>query len=283
VPLTLACLYLAYCGVACSLQDRIVFPGPVLEPTSDPKVPFGGERLAVPVDGGEVEAWFFRGKGVTADNPGPTVLFAHGNAETIDAWAYLIDSYMLWGVNLLLVEYRGYGRSAGRATQQGLIDDALRFYDQVVARPDVDPDRIVLHGRSIGSGVVAAVSRQRPARLLILQSAFYRFSELSWQFLAPPFLVDEVFDNPTAVREFKGPILLLHGLDDPIFTFDHAERLRALSDDAILQPMECEHNDCAVQIMMTVIARRLVAEGLTEIDPAVLHYRRFMSPKPKPR
>jgi pimeloyl-ACP methyl ester carboxylesterase len=282
IPLTALAVYTAYVGVACSLQNQLVFPGPAHPPpmrAPDP-LPLAGERLSVPVADGEVEAWFIPGAGVSAASPGPVVLFAHGNAETIDDWAMMLDDYVDFGVSMLLIEYRGYGRSAGEPTQEGVIADAVAFYDQLVARPDVDKDRIVLHGRSVGSGVVCALSRVRPARLLVLQSAFSRLGKLSWRFGVPPFVVQDEFDNVGAVRAFPGRVLLIHGRQDPLFPFDHAEELRAASPRARLQPMHCEHNDCPPQLFITIVREQMAEVGvIAPLTDEQRLARRFLRPK----
>lgn len=282
IPVTIVFVYVAWSGLACSLQNKVVFPGPAQATGRAPApVPYGGERLTLDLeDGGVVEGWFLPGAGVSADKPGPAVLFAHGNAETIDEWAFLVDDYLPWGVSVLLMEYRGYGRSGGVATQQAVIRDGVAFYDLLVARPDVDKERIVLHGRSIGTGVACAVSRARPARLMVLQSAFSDLGRLGWQFGVPPFVVEDRFENTAAVAAFPGPVLLFHGRHDPLFSFDHAERLAAASPRVRLQPMDCEHNDCPMQLIMTVVRESLGDAGVTVgVTEAQRHERRFLRPK----
>ena len=89
------------------------------------------------------------------------VLFAHGNAEVIDYIA-LMSPYRDAGISVALLEYRGYGRSTG-GPSEGLIADGLALVERLKARPDVDPEQILLHGRSLGGGVVCVTESFTPA------------------------------------------------------------------------------------------------------------------------
>src|SRR5688572_13803243 len=122
-----------------------MFPGPLDLPSKAPAHP-KLERWSIPVDGGEVEAFFFPAVGAGAK--GPAVIFAHGNGEAIDHWVSELDFYLERGVSLLLVEYRGYGRSSGTPSAGAIVDDTELFLGMLERRPEVDPARVIFHGRS---------------------------------------------------------------------------------------------------------------------------------------
>ena len=88
-------------------------------------------RLRRDVDGGGVEAWVLPGRGASAERPGPAVIFAHGNGELIDHWPDVLSWYVRQGVTVLLPEYRGYGRSAGRPSERDITDDFVWFHDDL--------------------------------------------------------------------------------------------------------------------------------------------------------
>ena len=73
----------------------------------------GAELWKREVSGAEVEAWFLLGEGRSPESPGPALMFFHGNAESIDEWPVWLRPFQERGVSLLLMEYRGYGRSTG--------------------------------------------------------------------------------------------------------------------------------------------------------------------------
>lgn len=201
--------------------------------------------LNLPDGAGKVEAWFIPGDGVSAQRPGPAVMFAHGNGELIDLWQHDLRGYGDLGVSVLLVEYRGYGRSDGSPTQKGITEDLIAFYDRLVARPDVDPKRIVFHGRSLGGAAVAELSQHREPAAMILESTFTSVADMAWGFFVPRFLVRDRFDAVNALEDYQGPVLIVRGGQDEIVPPGHAERLRdaAAGPSTLIVYPDMGHND----------------------------------------
>lgn len=242
----LAIAYLAWLGVLYLAQDAMIFPrlqARVRLPAG--AVPAWVERLHLTTpEGASVEAWFIPGMGERDTQARrATVLFAHGNAELIDDQLPLAENYRARGLNVLLIEYRGYGGSGGRPSQDGIVPDAVAFYDTLAARPDVDPARIIFHGRSIGTGVVAQLAAQRPPAALILESPFTSVASFAWQFGAPPWLIRHPFHTDRVLPTLHCPITILHSRHDEIVPFAHGERLHALVPSSTLIELEGGHND----------------------------------------
>ena len=107
-----------------------------------------------------------------------------------------------------------------------------RAYDKLAARPDVDPARIVFFGRSLGGGAVCDLAAKRPAAALILMSCFTSVRSFAIRYLAPSFLIRDPFDNLAVVRDFSGPVLVIHGDADTIVPFQFGQRLVQRSGDA---------------------------------------------------
>lgn len=230
------------------MQRRVLFPRHLVGSPRGPapSVP-GLESWWIDIPDGRVEAWWLPGDGVSAEQPGPAVIFAHGNAELIDIWPNAMQPYRAMGISVLLVEYRGYGRSDGVPTQRGLTDDFVRFRDMLVARPDVDAQRLIYHGRSIGGGVVCQLAAAHPPAPLILQSTFTSIPDIAWQFGFPGFLVADKFDNRAVLRTFESPVLLMHGRHDRIIPYRHSERLAEVAPNARLSPYPSDHNDFPIE------------------------------------
>ena len=242
---TAAVVYLGYLTLLFALQRRLLFPGVVREVgrSLSSAAPPGVERdwLALS-DGGAVEAWYFRSQGRRGAEP--AIIFAHGNADLIDDWTILGELTRL-GVGVLLIEFPAFGLSTGTASRSRIAEAFRVGYDRLVERPDVDPDRIVVMGRSIGGGVAADLATERPVRALILQSTFSSLSRIAWRrFGAPGFLLSDAYDNVKAVRSFGGPLLLMHGRRDRLVPFSHARTLARERPDAELIEWDCGHNDC---------------------------------------
>lgn len=224
-------------------QRSILYPRFILTRPIEPHPPAGVEVWQHEIPAGQVEAWFLAGEGVDADRPGPAVIFAHGNGELIDDWPDLLVGYRRLGVSVLLPEYRGYGRSAGSPAQDAITRDFTAFYDRLADRPEVDPDRIVFHGRSLGSGVVAGLAQHRPPAALILQSAFTSAADLARGFFVPRLLMRDPYDVLPVVQNYPGPVLILHGRDDELIPYTHANRLHAAAPDSELIFYDVGHND----------------------------------------
>ncbi len=237
-------IYLLYCAVLFVFQRQMIFPRYLMgeAPAGDHPVP-GREQLWLNTGTERVEAWYFPPP-ADAVTPVPVVIIAHGNAELIDflpeEFRFLLD----FGVGLLLVEYPGYGRSSGAPSQASITRAMAAAHDVIISRPDVDADRIVYLGRSIGGGAVCALAARRPPAGMILISSFTGIRSFAWRYLVPPALVRDPFDNLAVLARYAGPVLVIHGEYDEIIPYRHGRRLAAAAANARLISYDCGHNDC---------------------------------------
>ncbi len=218
-----------------------MFPAPVTFSTSA-DLPKDVQQVWLESTAGRTEAWLLPPLTV-AESPPAMLMFAHGNGELIDYWADVFDEPRRWGLAVLLIEYPGYGRSAG-SPSEATIGAAFRAaYDWAIGHGGMDPDRIVGYGRSLGGGAVAGLSRERSLAAMILESSFTSTRPFANRFGAPGFLVRDPFDNVTSVKAFKGPLLVIHGAYDEIIPVDHGRTL-AGAGGVELHELACGHNDC---------------------------------------
>ena len=193
-------------------------------------------------------------------------MFGHGNGELIDYWPDAFDEPRRWGVAVLLVEYPGYGRSAGSPSEATIAATFRGAYDWAIERGGVDPDRIVGYGRSLGGAAVAGLSRERRLAALILESSFTSTRPFARRFGAPGFLVRDPFDNVAAVEAFEGPLLVIHGAHDEIIPTDHGRTLARVGG-VVLHELPCGHNDCPRSwplIKQFLVNARIVTSGAGE-------------------
>lgn len=202
--------------------------------------PPGAVRAFVEGGGARVETWFLPSPRRGAARA-PAVLFGHGNGETIDDLPTILEPLSKMGFGVLLVEYPGYGRSSGKPSERSIRETFLAAYDLLVARPDVDSARIVAFGQSLGGGAVCTLLGRRPIGAAVLLSTFSSSRVFARRYLAPAFLVRDVFDNVAALRRYEGPVLLLHGRSDRVVPFENAEVLRRAAPRAELREYPCEH------------------------------------------
>ena len=138
--ITVVVVYGVWWGALYTMQDKLIFPvDQVPKPAS--RQPRFANTLVLTLeleDGGKNEAWLIPGRGVTQANPAPLVVFFHGNAEIIDLQDQIVNEYTKRGINVLLPEYRGYGRSSGNPGLVTIDEDCKQFYDTVIKLPIVD-------------------------------------------------------------------------------------------------------------------------------------------------
>lgn len=234
-------VYLAYLLLLFIFQRAIIYPGrSILAPAvSPPAADIIQLWLTTRV---KTEAWFLPPRGHKGRRP--AVLFFHGNGEIIDFLPDQVEEFRRWGLGVMLVEFPGYGRSAGTPTEASITAAAVAAYDALIARPDVDPRMITAFGRSIGCGAACALIRERAVTGLILQAPFTSLRDFAPKFLVPRLLIRDVFDNRKALRGYPGPVLILHGTRDDVIPVAHGRELARTAPAAEYLEMDCAHNDC---------------------------------------
>jgi fermentation-respiration switch protein FrsA (DUF1100 family) len=238
--LVVVVLVAAYLGAAYLLQRRLLFPAPVW-PQQSLRADVEAVRLALPF--GPVEALFLAPTG-GPPAPWPLILFAHGNGEVADDWVEAFDAPRGWGWAVLLLEYPGYGRSAGSPSEGSILAAAEAAYEWARRDPRIDAGRLVPYGRSLGGGVAARLAADHGLPALILESAFTSVRPLAARFFLPSLLVRDHFDTLQAVRRYNGVMLVLHGREDTIVPIAQGRALAAAVPGAVFRELPCGHNDC---------------------------------------
>lgn len=228
-------------------QRKLIYPGAWMTfPVSPPPGP-GVEVWEIDTGDGPVEAWVIPGEGTNAQSPGPAVVFLHGNGELIDQWVQELSWYTRRGVTVLLPEYRGYGRSAGRPNQAGITADVRAAVDRLLKLDRVDPDRLIVHGRSLGGGFAAqvvATEGHEPAAV-ILGSSFTSLPEAAGSLIpGVGWLVRDRLPVRSVLADYAGPVLVLHGEHDTVIPVEHARRnADAAADATLVVYPRTGHND----------------------------------------
>ena len=173
-------------------------------------------------DGVHLNGWFVPGRGDT------TLVWLHGNAGNIsDRVDNITGVHEALGVNVFIFDYRGYGRSEGTPTEKGTYLDAAAALEYLRSRGDVDPERLVLFGRSLGCAVAAELASQTDVHGVVLESPFTSIRAMAKR--AYPFLpgigsfVRTRYDTLAKVPGIRAPVMVLHGDRDDIAPFDMGE------------------------------------------------------------
>jgi fermentation-respiration switch protein FrsA (DUF1100 family) len=160
---------------------------------------------------------------------GPLVIYLGGNAEEVTEFAS--SAHEVHGDRaVLLVNYRGYGASGGTPSEKALVSDAIELYDWAARRADIDPDRIAVHGRSLGSGVAVQLAAARPARCVVLTSPFASALEVAqgaYPWLPVALLMRHPFDSLAHAPRLAMPALVLMGTADTLIPEQQSRRLAA--------------------------------------------------------
>lgn len=162
--------------------------------------------------------------------PKGLVLYFHGNADNLDRWGKYAQDFVALGYAVLMIEYRGYGKSEStRITEDGLFADAKAGYDW--ARQHFDAADIVIYGRSLGSGIANQLATQVPARQLMLETPYYSIEAMVGFYmpLINPWLTKEYpLRSHRYLLQHQLPTTIFHGTKDRVVPYGEGKRLAAL-------------------------------------------------------
>jgi pimeloyl-ACP methyl ester carboxylesterase len=241
---TLAILvYGLLCLSARMLHRRVLYQPPKAEPAP---VPEGATLITTnAADGVAVNAFDFPTP--PAFKGARTIVHFHGNAETAEENATLARMLQKRGFGVVLVEYRGYGRSRGAApNEEGLYADAAAVLDTLAAR-GVGPDHVVLWGQALGAGVAAEMARRNRGVRLILVAPFTSTVDLARRavpILPVSWVMVDRFDTFSKAPEIKTATLVVHGDIDDVVPIELGERVaNALPQATFFKAAEGRHDN----------------------------------------
>lgn len=220
-----AVLFVVAIAALLMLERRFIyFPMRELEVTPESLgVPFEDLWL-VAEDGVRLHAWF-----LPVEAPRCTVLLSHGNAGNI---SHRLDRARLLQAALradvLLYDYRGYGRSDGAPDEEGTYRDARAAYRYLVDTRHVPPSRMILFGESLGCAVAVDLALTHPSRAVVLESPFASIRDMAGATL--PWLpvgrfLRTKYDNLAKIGRLGAPLLVMHGDRDSVVPFEQGQRL----------------------------------------------------------
>lgn len=174
-----------------------------------------------------------------------TVLYFHGNAESAASGVPLALALAARGVQTFLAEYRGYGGCKGSPCESGLYQDGAAALE-VVKAAGVKEERLVLVGRSLGTGVAVELASKGHGCGLLLVSPYTSITDVARGIVGPlaPLLVRDSFDSLARIGSVKVPVVAIHGTKDTLIPFALGQRLVAAARHGRLVPVEGRgHND----------------------------------------
>jgi fermentation-respiration switch protein FrsA (DUF1100 family) len=164
------------------------------------------------------------------ENPKGVILYFHGNAGDLSRWGIVGEHFVSLNYDVLIMDYRTYGKSTGKLSEQGFYDDAdycykylLEFYSE---------EDIVLYGRSLGTGVATFLASKYQPKQLILETPYYSILDVAKQRF-PIFPVSSLlryeFPSNEFIANVNCPITMFHGTEDNVIPYSSARKLRTVA------------------------------------------------------
>lgn len=227
-----ALVYLAACTYMWATQREQVFePSPVLQTTPE-RMGMKFEELRIPVgsgaDQGELDGWWVPAEGANA----PTFLYLHGNDRNIANHLEHTQQLHTLGYNVLLVDYRGYGKSSGgKPSEAKVYEDAEAAWQYLLKVRGVKPQQAFIYGHSLGGAIAIDLAAHHPeAAGLVTEGTFtsmQAMGEREYGYLPVGWLLNQRFESLQKIAGLKIPVLLIHGTWDQKVPVGMAKQLYA--------------------------------------------------------
>ncbi len=223
--LALIAVYLLVVAAAYAFQRQVMyFPDTRFAQPDANGPPIQVVRLTT-ADGEHLVGWY-----LPPEDGNPVILHFNGNADGLDIQRGRWRRIARAGVGFLAIGYRGYGGSTGHPTEAGLQEDGRTAYRWLAAR--YPPDRIVVHGYSLGSGVAVRLAATEPVRALVLEAPYTSTADVAAMrlpLLPARWLIRDRFDSTRWIGKVRAPILIVHGDRDSVIPFELGRRLYAMA------------------------------------------------------
>jgi fermentation-respiration switch protein FrsA (DUF1100 family) len=226
ITLTLAVSSMAYAG----LDNLFYHPDDTLYATPK-KDGYAYEEVAFSSkDATELSGWFIPATGKAQG----TVIHFHGNSQNMSAHYSFVSWLPANGFNLFVFDYRGYGKSKGKLSRKGVYEDSVAAVEYIKSRTDIDQNRIILFGQSLGGANVIAVAGSTEFEGIVgvvSESAFSSYKSAATDhagLLKPlaPLVIGNKFSPKKAVKNISPtPLLIIHGTLDRVVAYKHAQKL----------------------------------------------------------
>ncbi|HEX7535362.1 MAG TPA: alpha/beta fold hydrolase [Syntrophales bacterium] len=220
--------FIVGCGVFYFRQENMIFYPEALPPDFQYNFPARFDEVTLGVDGAAINALHFK-----TDNPKGAIIYFHGNAGNLSGWGEVALDFTRLSYDVLIPDYRGYGKSTGKIRSEGMLqDDAAAAYRYLKER--YPENQIIVYGRSIGTGIAAYLARESKPRMLILESPIFNMRDLAGYHypLMPGVLVAWILKYPMRtdlwIADVPCPVYLFHGTEDDVVPYNSSERLLKL-------------------------------------------------------
>ena len=171
-------------------------------------------------DGQEINALHFK-----LENTKGVVLFCHGNYGNLLKWGHRVAYLLEYNYDVLVFDYRNYGKSTGNFNEEEMYTDGLSVYNYV--KKQYKEENIVVYGYSLGATFATRIASENNPKELILEAPFYNLKQavLYYSRVAPTFLLKYAFRTDKDITKVKAPITIFHGNEDKTTSFRQSKNL----------------------------------------------------------
>lgn len=170
----------------------------------------------------KLNGWLVKAPGAKS-----TFLFLHGNAGNLSHRLEKILMFHRMGVDIFIIDYRGYGKSEGSPSEEGIYEDTLAAYEYLTVKNNIAPSKIVAYGDSLGGVAAVDLAARRPLAALIVDSSFSSAADISKEIfpVVPAFLLKTKMDSARKIKTVSIPKLFIHSINDEIIPFKLGKKL----------------------------------------------------------
>src|SRR5690554_222569 len=223
IVLGVVLLYLALCAFYYFFQERIIFV-PWVKKRGNAPILLGSEFTEYFLDG--IENSKIHAIHIKVRNPRGIILYFHGNTGDIHRWGAIAEELTSFGFDIFLPDYRGYGKSRGKRSEETLYSDAMLCYKKVKELyPD---DKICIYGRSLGTAMASWLAARTNPAAIVLETPFNNLIEVAMhhsRIIPVKLFLRYTFRNDLHLTMAKSPILIAHGTKDKIVQYQSGLRL----------------------------------------------------------
>jgi len=224
IVITITGAYIIFVGFLFIFQSHyIYYPERVL--SADPgDIGLNFESVSFETtDRVKLSGWF-----VPSESARGVILFCHGNAGNISHRLESIQIFHQLGLDVFIFDYRGYGQSEGKPTEQGTYKDAEAAWQYLIKERQVNPNEVIVFGRSLGGAVAAWLAQNYIPGALILESTFTSLPDIAstlYPYIPVRLLLRFRYNTAEYLDSVNCPVLIVHSRNDEIMPFNHGRRL----------------------------------------------------------
>lgn len=223
--LYLSLAYILICSMAYLFQEKLIFLPTKLPQDYTYTFEFPFEEFTLTAsDGAKLNALHLK-----SNNPKGVILYFHGNAGDLSRWAPITNLFTKLDYDVIVMDYRTYGKSTGTLSEEALYNDASLFY--AYALTHYPEDEIVVYGRSLGTGLATYLAANNSPKKLLLETPYYSIADVAkkrFPIFPVKTLLKYKLPSNTYILDASCPVVIFHGTDDKVVAYDSGARLAGL-------------------------------------------------------